>query len=147
MAEYEDLPSYERIPDYYLNSPQTKAIVEATTRAALTAREVFLDTAAQLHVATATWGLEKWEELLAITPDSSATIQSRRAACISKMLGAGTCDVDMIIDIARTITGLDCIVDERTAKYSFSLIFVGDELKLADFDQDDRDAGSAPWSW
>jgi hypothetical protein len=46
----------------------------------------------------------------------------------------------MVIDIARTITGLDCIVDERTAKYSFSLIFVGDELKLADFDQDDRDA-------
>lgn len=39
----------------------------------------------QLYVVTATWGLDKWEELVDITPPDGADIASRRAAVLLKL--------------------------------------------------------------
>lgn len=39
----------------------------------------------QLYVVTATWGMEKWEELVDITPQDGADIAARRAAVIQKL--------------------------------------------------------------
>ena len=39
----------------------------------------------QLYIVTATWGLDKWEELVDITPPDGADIASRRAAVLLKL--------------------------------------------------------------
>lgn len=39
----------------------------------------------QLYVATATWGIEKWEELVDIAPQDGADIADRRAAVLLKL--------------------------------------------------------------
>lgn len=39
----------------------------------------------QLRILTATWGIEKWEELVDITPRDGADIESRRAAVLLKL--------------------------------------------------------------
>ena len=39
----------------------------------------------QLYVVTATWGLDKWEELVDITPPDGADVASRRAVALLKL--------------------------------------------------------------
>ena len=43
MTRYAELPVWERVPDYHLNSPQSRAIIESTAQAALEARAAMLD--------------------------------------------------------------------------------------------------------
>lgn len=130
--EYQDLPVWERVPDYHLLSPQSRAILESTVRAALEAREAVLDTADQLWVSTATWGLPLWEELLAITPESGASDEARRRAITAKMRGAGTCNQEMVSNVCQAITGFRCLVLEHPESYTFSLVLVGDTPGFVD---------------
>lgn len=130
--EYQDLPVWERVPDYHLLSPQSRAILESTVRAALEAREAVLDTADQLWVSTATWGLPLWEELLAITPESGASDEARRRAITAKMRGAGTCNQEMVSNVCEAITGFRCLVLEHPESYTFSLVLVGDTPGFVD---------------
>lgn len=130
--EYQDLPVWERVPDYHLLSPQSRAIIEGTVRAALEARGAVLDTSDQLWVSTATWGLPMWEELLAITPESGASDEARRRAITAKMRGAGTCNQEMVSNVCQAITGYRCLVLEHPESYTFSLVLVGDTPGFVD---------------
>ena len=110
MTRYAELPVWERVPDYHLNSPQSRAIIESTAQAALEARAAVLDAADQLWVSSATWGLPLWETLLAITPEPGADLAARR----------------------RAITGFRCLVIEHPESYTFSLVLVGDTPGFVD---------------
>ena len=127
--EYADLPVWERAPDYHLLSPQSRAILESTVRAALEARGAVLDASDQLWVSTATWGLPLWEELLAIIPEPGADLAARRRAVTAKMRGAGTC---MVSNVCQAITGFRCLVIEHPESYTFSLVLVGDTPGFVD---------------
>lgn len=130
--EYQDLPVWERVPDYHLLSPQSRAILESTVRAALEARGAVLDTSGQLWVSTATWGLPLWEELLAINPEPGAGDEARRRAITAKMRGAGTCNQEMVSNVCEAITGFRCLVLEHPESYTFSLVLVGDTPGFVD---------------
>lgn len=132
MTRYAELPVWERVPDYHLNSPQSRAIIESTAQAALEARAAVLDAADQLWVSSATWGLPLWETLLAITPEPGADLAARRRAITAKMRGAGTCNQEMISNVCQAITGHRCLVIEHPESYTFSLVLVGDTPGFVD---------------
>lgn len=50
----------------------------------------------QLCVLTATWGIEKWEELVDITPQRETDIESRRAAVLLKLKKPPSVTVDFL---------------------------------------------------
>lgn len=134
--EYKDLPGYERLPEYHMRSPETKAIVEVTTNAALRARADAEDGLNQLFVGSATWGLELWEALMGITPDPGQSEADRRAAIVTKMMGSGTCNAAMIAALAKAVTGYDAVVEELFSQYTFQLYFVGDGPGLVEVDRE-----------
>ena len=123
--EYKNLPSYERLPEYHMQSPETKAIVEVTTNTALRTRADALDALAQLFVNSATWGLELWEDLVGVTPAPGTSELDRRAAIVSRMMGSGTCNAAMIAALAKAVTGYEAVVVELYDQYTFQVYFVG----------------------
>ena len=133
--EYKDLPSYERLPEYHMGSPETRAIVESTTNAALRARDAAEDAEDQLFVGSATWGLELWEKLVDVTPEPGASEEDRRAAVLTKMMGSGTCNAAMIAALAKAVTGYESVVVEQFDKYTFSLSFVAETHDLINVDR------------
>ncbi len=136
MATYQDLPGTQRVPEHLEADPKSLAIIVALTDQALAARAAVLDAADQAHIATATWGLAWWEDLVGITPAAGATEEERRAAITTKLLGSGTCNAGMISDIAKALTGYEAVVVEQTDEYTFSLYFLGDSSFFASFDLD-----------
>ena len=128
---YQDLPRPQRVPEHLEADAKSLAIIVALTDQALAARAAVLDAADQAHIATATWGLELWEDLVGIVPETGATDADRRKAITAKLLGAGTCNAGMISDIAKALTGCDAVVIEQFSAYQFSLQFIGDEPGLA----------------
>ena len=136
MATYQDLPRTQRVPEHLEADPKSLAVIVALTDQALCARAAVLDAADQAHIQTATWGLALWEDLVGIVPAEGATLEDRRKAVTTKLLGSGTCNAQMISDIARALTGCDAVVIEQTGEYTFTLGFVGDEPGFIDFDLD-----------
>ncbi len=135
MARYDSLPLYERVPDYYMHSPPTAAIIRALTDRALAIRDSMMDAAEQFNVHSATWGLALWEELTGLTPAAGADEQTRRGNIMVRLRGSGTCNAAMISSIAEAITGYGAVVVEHFSEYTFSLILVGDTPGFADIDR------------
>lgn len=130
-----DLPVREWVPDYHYESPQSRAILDSLTGASLAARAAVYDFVAQFWVASATWGLELWEELLDIAPPPGQSLEARRRAIISKMCGAGTCNSEMVRHLAQALTGYEAEVVEHPEDYTFSLRFVGDTPGVVPIDR------------
>lgn len=135
MARYDDLPLYERVPDYYMQSPPTAAIIRALTDRVLGIRADMLDAAEQFNVHSATWGLKLWEELTGLKPAAGADEQTRKGSVLARLRGSGTCNAAMISSIAEAITGYGAVVVEHFSEYTFSLILVGDTPGFADIDR------------
>ena len=136
MATYQDLPRTQRVPDYLEADSRSLAIIVALTDRALAARAAVEDASDQAHIATATWGLALWEDLVGIVPADGASYEDRRTAITTKLLGSGTCNAGMISDIAKALTGYEAVVVEQADEYTFSLYFVGDSSFFASFDLD-----------
>lgn len=125
-----ELPAYERVPSYHDDSPESRALIDVTTRSALRCRAAFDDLALQFNVKTATWALPEWERLYGVTVQPDATMAERRAAVISRMSARGTTTVERIRELAKAITGYDCRVIEDSAAYTFSLEFYGEQSEF-----------------
>lgn len=132
---YQDLPRTQRVPPHLEADSRSLAIIVALTDQALAARAAVEDTGDQANVSTATWGLALWEDLVGITPAEGATEDERRAAITTKLLGSGTCNAEMISNIAKALTGYEAVVVEQTDKYTFSIYFVGDSSGFINVDQ------------
>lgn len=123
--KYSELPVIEQVPGYHMRSPQSKAIIEATTDAALRAREGTLDVLDQMYVHRATWGLDLWEAWLGIETDPAASPETRRAAIIAKLLGTGPCTPARVAALVKAVCGYDCSVLEYFPEYAFSVRLSG----------------------
>ncbi|NEZ47952.1 DUF2313 domain-containing protein [Clostridium niameyense] len=72
----------------------------------------------QCFVATATWGLDFWEEFLNIETDTSKSIQERRSNIFAKLRGQGTTTVEVIKQIAQAYADI-ANVTEDNPNYAF----------------------------
>lgn len=133
--KYEDLSIIEQVPEYHMLSPTTKMFIEAITDPSLDAQERVMDVVNQFWVLTATWGLDLWERLLDIETDLSLSLEARRSAIVAKMRGSGTCNAEMVSNVAEAITGYEAVVVEHPEDYTFSLIFVGDKPGFINVDR------------
>lgn len=73
------------LPEFLARSQQFKATNDADSKehdAIRTDLQCLLD---QFYVETTTWGIERWEELVGITPQIGAGIEARRAAVMLKL--------------------------------------------------------------
>lgn len=109
---------------YRLQVGEIKAFMEAMEphRAALS--DARADFPLQLHVATATWGLALWEEILGITTDVSKTDDTRRAVIYAALRGAGTTTVAVIQAMADSFGYGEVTVTEITDEYRVAIAFV-----------------------
>lgn len=120
-----ELPVYERVPAYHDDSPESRALIDVTTKAVLRCGAAFDDVALQFNVKTATWGLAEWERLYGVSPRPGSTLEERRAAVIARMSAQGTTTVERVRALATAITGYDCRVIEDAPRYTFSIEFLG----------------------
>lgn len=73
------------LPEFLARSQRFKATNDADSKehdAIRTDLQCLLD---QFYVETTTWGIERWEELVGITPQNGAGIEARRSAVMLKL--------------------------------------------------------------
>lgn len=79
----------------------------------------------QCFIATATWGLTRWEKIFGITTNLSLTYEQRREVIMAKLRGQGTTTVQMIKDTAEAFSGGDVDVIEDNPNHRFIVRFIG----------------------
>lgn len=73
------------LPAFLSRSPDFKSTNDADSKEHDTIRIAIQDVLDQCYVASATWGLERWEELVGITTDTTLDINIRRQNVLSKL--------------------------------------------------------------
>lgn len=78
-----DLRKY--LPEFLMKSNVFADVTDEETEEHKRIRAYIEDILCQLYVVTATWGIEKWEELVDIAPQGGTDIAARRAAVLLKL--------------------------------------------------------------
>lgn len=118
-----DLMQY--LPDYYQG---VKEVIELQTILGYSAGALSYgrqDTFAQCFIATATWGLERWEKLYGLKTDKSKSFESRREILRAKLRGASTTTKEMIKNVAIAFSGGEVAIQEYPQEYRFVVQFIG----------------------
>ncbi len=71
----------------------------------------------------ATWDLDHWEQMLAISNPDSVDDETRQILVMEKLAGAQTLTAERIAEIAANVTGEEVTVQEEPEKYKFSILF------------------------
>ena len=124
------LPSWEKVPAYHYDSPESAAIIEATTNQALAAADAYEDLKAQIYPLTATWSLPLWEAALGLVSESDTPIEQRRAMVCSALDAVGT-TTEAVIEALASRTGYQAHVTVDSADYSFTVRFSGVSSQFA----------------
>ena len=110
------------IPWYYLESVIMNELMDASGIEFDNVRDAIDDILNQFFVATATWGLDSWEEFLGIATDTSKTIDERRQAIIQKINGSQTATLDFMTRLVnRYIDDKSGIVVDHPETYSIEI--------------------------
>ena len=115
----------EASPDWWRRSPETVTIIEALAQEAGELRSAFADLVAQCDVATATWGLDRYEQELGLPVDNGGDPAYRRARILAKLRGVGATTVSAIADVAASFTTDQVKVLEDKPHFQFEVRFVG----------------------
>ncbi|NUU61283.1 putative phage tail protein [Paenibacillus agri] len=118
-----DLMSY--LPDYYLGVLEMEELQKSQAVECGQLIYAIEDSAAQLVVESATWGLWRFEKELGLSTDTSKSYASRREMIVAKRRGNGTTTPEMIRRTASAFSGGDVKVVEVPNEYSFEVHFVG----------------------
>lgn len=73
------------LPKFLQKSPLFKGTNDADNREHETIRLDLQDLLNQFSIKSATWGLERWEDLVGIKTDTTKSLESRRGAVIAKL--------------------------------------------------------------
>lgn len=84
-----------------------------------------LDVRDQLFLDTATWGIEKWENLLSIPKNSNLSLFNRKENIKAKLRTRGTTSLSVIKNICESYSNGEVEIEENYADYSFKIIFSG----------------------
>lgn len=79
----------------------------------------------QCLIATATWGLNRWEKVFGIDVDMSRSYEHRREVILAKLRGSGTTTKEMIKNVAMAFSGGEVAIQEFTEESRFLVQFIG----------------------
>jgi len=83
------------------------------------------DVLSQYFVDTATWGLDRWEQLFQITTDELKTYEERRGVIRSRIRRYGTSTATMIKNVAESYLNGEVQLTEQNSTYNLNVKFVG----------------------
>ena len=82
------------------------------------------ETLNQFYVRTATWGLDRWETELGLSPAPLLTNQERQDRIVSKLRGFGTATIRIIKRVAESYDNGEIDVVENCPEYMIKIVFV-----------------------
>lgn len=121
--KYVDLMAY--LPQFYHEVKQIKELQKLLGYEVGDINYAYKDLIMQFFITTATWGLDSWEKLFAITTDKSKSYSYRREVLLAKLRGSGTTTKEMIKNVAMAFSGGDVEIQEYPEESSFVVQFIG----------------------
>lgn len=118
------LAMLECCPAYYRTSRIFKSYLQAIGTKLDDFKEGVQEILDQFFVASADWGLDKWEEELGIISDASKPDEQRRSVIIGKLRGIGTVTFTMIENMANAYENGIVEVENHPETYSFNIKLV-----------------------
>ena len=118
------------IPWYYFESVIMNELIDASGIEFDNVRDAIDDILKQFFVATATWGLDSWEEFLGITTDTSKTIDARRQAIIQKINGNNTVTLDFLTTLVNLyVADGQAFIIDHPESYSIDIMYHGGQVR------------------
>lgn len=127
------------LPPLYETSRVMQGVLDAQGVEIDKLRQALTEVLDQFFVRTATWGLDRWEEELGLSPAANQPISERRDRIVSRIRGYGTVTVALVKEVAESYDKgtVDVIPDPAT--YTVTIRFVDtmgvppniDDLKAA----------------
>ncbi|MBB6674503.1 YmfQ family protein [Cohnella nanjingensis] len=112
------------LPGYYATSLVMQSLLNAQGTELDDLRLAVEDTLNQFFVNSATWGLDIWEQELAIPTDITKPISQRRSLLMSKIRGTGTVTVELLHTVAQSYDRGSIDVVEEPSLYRFTVRFI-----------------------
>ena len=112
-----------KLPSFYDNDI-TKPIQNSFTVEADSINDEVENTLNQFYVDSATYGLDKWENMLGISKNNF-DIQTRRENIKAKMRSRGTTSIDVIKNICEAYSYGEVEIIVNHSDYSFEINFIG----------------------
>ncbi|WNS42855.1 putative phage tail protein [Paenibacillus sp. MMS20-IR301] len=113
------------LPEYYLGVPEMEQLQASAGAECGGLAYAMADSDGQKILESATWGLSRWEQMLALGTDTGKSYATRREMIKAKLRGSGTTTPEMIRRTASAFSGGDVEVAEVPDAYSFEVRFVG----------------------
>lgn len=113
------------VPPFLLEKKELYEIYHAQGYEVGYLQHVLEDTVAQCFIPTATWGLERWENLFSMETNTNLTYEQRREILFAKIRGQGTITVERIKEAAAAFSGGDVEIIEDNPHHRFIVRFIG----------------------
>ncbi|MEG1717017.1 MAG: putative phage tail protein [Lachnospiraceae bacterium] len=120
---YEDL--LDLVPDYLKDIRELKELYTAQGYQVGHLRHVLDDTINQCFISTASYALDRIEQIFGIEPNMALTYEWRRDILMAKLRGHGTTTKKMIKETAAAFSGGEVEISEDNARYCFVVRFIG----------------------
>lgn len=112
------------LPRYYEQSRVVRDLLQVQGLEADELRTAMDGVLAQMFVRTATWGLDRWEQDLALPPAPDQPDGERRDRLVSRLRGTGTATISVIKQVAASYERGEVDVIEDHAAYTVTIRFV-----------------------
>lgn len=112
------------LPSFYYRSEEVKNIQVSLQSEDLEIKQAIDDMLNQLFVDTATWGLDRWEEMLNLKVDKNESYENRRARIKTRIRGIGTFNKAMIKNLCKSFVNGDVCIIENNSNSSFVIKFI-----------------------
>lgn len=120
---FQDISKY--VPEFIAKTAQFKALHNVEGHEIGLAFHNLRDDYQQVFLDTATWGLNRWEEMYGIATNLSLSYEQRREIVAAKIRGQGTTTRQMIAVTAEAFSGGEVEVIEDNPNSHFIIRFIG----------------------
>lgn len=130
VVRYRSREMQDSMPTYYTESPEVIAIMDANATEIERKRAEAADLQAQLFVTTATWGLDDWERVLALSPRPNSSLSARRNRIIARLNGTAPATVAYLTEVINAhVVNKSALIVEYNGEYRFEVVIPVDQLR------------------